>query len=623
VVRDIVNVEKLGYVAAMIATYEKDDSLPSRAFYIDPAIASMEQVRTWEQEVAKFAKRPTSITDPAIARVYVHQESYQENLSVKAARGGEPVISNEMYDLFVPIVPPLSKPVVEVIQQELGIQQVVAVPFFLEDPTDSGYGRELVGNLFAMKKGIVSREDIELLSAFANQASAAILSERQRVQIQISQELVFQIQRNLTNEDTILQRIAEGVVNKLQYAVCMVATYEALDDSLPSRAFYINPELASMEQVSAWEQEVAKFSVRPVSITNPAIARVYVQQEDYQENLGVKAARTGKPVISNEMYDLFVPIAPHLSKPVVEVIQQELGIQQVVAVPFFLEDPTDSGHRRELVGNLFAFTRSRRFSGNELETLQIFGRQAAAGLKNARVYRQSEDRRQVAQVFGRMAFGASASVHELRGHVGVVRGNVSLLGGTLSQIDIDNEKQQKHRERIQTTKKRLDSMADLLQNLHEPWNQPQDEATDVNDCLLRALSKVFPSAPDWITVTLTEALPHINTARTMLIEAFKVLIKNAAEATQETGSARQIWIGSTLCDSAIVVTIQDNGIGIRREDISKIFDMRWTTKKTGLGFGLFWTRDYIEGLGGNILVESEWQQGTTFRLIIPCHITAA
>jgi signal transduction histidine kinase len=617
VVRDIVLT--LGYVSAMIATYEKDDSLPSRAFYIDPEVASMEQVHQWEREIATLTSRPISVTDPKIARVYVHREEYQENLSVQATRGGTAVISNEMYYLFAPIVPPASRPIVGAIQRQIGVQQVVAVPFFLEDPTTgNGSGREIVGNLFAMKRTVISPEDLNLLSAFAHQASTAILSERQRLQIQISQELVFQIQRNLTNEDVILQRIAEGIVDKLGYTACMVATYEP-DGSLPVRAFHIDPAVASMDQVHQWEQELAKFSARPISITDPSIACVYVHQEAYQDNLSVKAARASEPIISNEMYSLFVPIVPPISRPIVEVIQRELGVQQVIAVPFFLEDPTtDSEEQRQLVGNVFVFTRSLRVTGSELHTLRMFGQQAAAGLQNARVYRQAENRRQIAQIFGRMAFSAAASVHNLNGHVGVVRNGVSRLERAVECVP-DERRQKRLRENIEITQKRLNEMADLLQHLHEPWSQISDEPTDVNYCIQRALHKVMPDQPAWVSLDLADDLPLINTAPAMLIEAIRVLIKNAAEATQVRGNAHRIWIESALQDhAAIHIVVRDNGQGIRPEDMARIFDMRWTTKKTGLGFGLFWTHDFVRGLGGHILVESEWQQGTVFRIILPC-----
>jgi len=124
IVQDVV--QALGYAGAMVATYEQGDSLPVRALYVDPGLATEEQIHRWEEEVSRYTEHPVSITDPEIARVFVYQAE------VRAFRAGGPVISDELYDLFTPITPPASRPVVQGIQQALGIQQVIAVPFFLE-----------------------------------------------------------------------------------------------------------------------------------------------------------------------------------------------------------------------------------------------------------------------------------------------------------------------------------------------------------------------------------------------------------------------------------------------------------------------------------------------------------
>jgi signal transduction histidine kinase len=624
-------VKTLGYAVAMVATYEKDDSLSSRAFYIDPELASMEQVHEWERQVARYAppNRPISITNPELARVFVHRDEYQDNLSVQAARGGEPVISNRLYDLFVPVAPYASQPVVDGIQRELGVQQVIALPFFLEHESHGQTSKELVGNLYAMKRDIITEKDFRVLSAFGRQAASAILSERQRLQIQISQELVFEIQNSLQSENQILQRIAEGVVSKLGYVGCMVAPYES-DDALPVRAFYIDPRLASMEKVHAWEELISRFSLmeHPISLNNPDIARIYVHQDKYRDNLSVVAARAGKPVTSDDLYDLFVPIASPASRPVVDAIQQELEIRQVIAAPFFLDTVVDGQLRRELFGNLFAFTRSRRFSSGEIELLQAFGRQAAAGLRNARLYRQSELRREVAQVFGRMAFSASASVHALKNHIGAVRLNLQMLDMVLKSPDSFPEAERteilRQFERGSPLFERLDNAAQMLDSLHEPWRHAADVKTDVNACLVRAMSKlkIDPESMEWVHASLAEELPTINTSPDMLTEALKVLLKNAIEAVNQRQyeHAPEIRIESALQDSNVIrVVVRDNGEGISPEDLSKVFEMRWTTKadRGGMGFGLFWTKDYIEGLGGRIEVESVWQEGTTFRIFLP------
>jgi signal transduction histidine kinase len=617
IVHDVVTA--LGYAGAMVATYEQGDSLPVRAFYVDPTLATEELIRSWEKEISQYSEQPVSITDPAIAKVSVYQNEYGNNLGVRAFKAGGIVISDDLYDLFTPITPLASRPVVEGIQQALGIRQVIAVPFFLQRPVDGQTEKEIVGNLFAAKRDEISRQDELILSAFGRQAAAAIESERRRLQIQVAQELVFEMQSRLQYEEQILQRIAEGVVSDLGYAGAMVATYEP-DDSLPVRAFYIDPNLATEEQIRRWEHEVSRYSAHVVSITDPGIARVFVYEDEYKGNLSVRAFRGGGIAVSDELYDLFQPIAPPASRPVVKGIQQALGIQQVIAVPFFLETFSGAQLTREIVGNLFAATRSRKFSGGEIELLKAFGQQAAAGIRNARLYHQVEERRQVAQIFGKMAFSAAASVHALRNHIGAFQMHLNLI----RSLPPDQ------REQILAVSdkimERLDDATEILDHLHEPWRATLEVLTDVNACIRKAMGRVIQDeeeiqAQEGIVAhaLLADNLPAVKTSPDMLIEAFRVLVKNALEAVREKGQGGELKIESRLGPNAVVeVTISDTGIGVKPMNLSKIFEMRWSTKEeAGMGFGLFWTKEYIQGVGGSIEVESVWEEGTTFRVRLP------
>ncbi len=619
IVRDVV--EALGYAGAMVATYEQGDALPVRAFYVTPNLATEEQIRKWETDISQYTGRPVSITDPEIARVFVYQEEYEDNLSVQAFRASGPVISSELYHLFTPIAPPASKPLVEGIQQALGIQQVIAVPFFLETLVDGRPTREIVGNLFAAKQGPISKQDQLILSAFGRQVAAAIESERRRLHIQIAQEIVFEMQSSLRDEALILQQIAKGVVSDLGYVGAMVATYEP-DSSLPVRAFYVNPAIVSEEQIRKWETEISKYTEQPVSITDPDVARVFVYRDECKRNLSVRAFKTGGPVTSDALYDLFTPIAPPASRPVVAGIQQALDIRQVIAVPFFLRVFTDGQSRREFVGNLFAATRSRKLSVGEIELLKAFAQQAAAGIRNAQLYRKAEERRQVAQVFGKMAFSAAAFVHKLRNHIGAFQTHLHLV--QVAPPDRRDEIMALSDKMLD----RLDEAADILDHLHEPWREAPDVPTDVNACLNQALGRIILfrdefAADEGISVhtSLSENLPPVKTAPDMLIEAFRVLIKNSVEAIQERGQGGELRIESRLSGSSTVeVSISDSGLGIRPEDLNKVFELRWSTKEKGMGFGLFWTKEYIEGLGGSIKVESVWQEGTTFRMHLPSSV---
>lgn len=622
VVRDVV--DALGYAGAMVATYEQGDSLPVRALYVDPNLANEEKIQRWEQEVSKYAPHPVSITDPQVARVCVYQSECRDNLSVRAFKAGGPVISDDLYDLFTPVAPPASRPLVKGIQQALDIQQVIAIPFFLETRAHGRPEREMVGNLFAAKRGPISEQDKRVLSAFGRQAAAAIESERRRLHVQVAQEIVLKMQSSLQDEEEILREIVEGIVFDLGYAGVMVATYEP-DDSLPVRVLCVDPDLATEEQIHRWEREVSKYSAHVVSISDPEIAKVLVHYDEYQDNLSVQAFKAGGPVISDALFDLFTPVAPPASRPVIQGIQQALGIQQVIAIPFFLETGTHDRLAREMVGNLFVATRSKRFSSGEIEMLKTFGQQAAAGIWNAQLYRQVEERRRVAQVFGKIAFSAAASVHILRNHINAFQTLLHLVKV------VPPERHTEILSLSDTIADRLDEAVEILNNLHQPWRQILDVPTDVNACLRQAIKRVIDK-PDlvWAQETisvhtiLSDDLPAVKTSPDMLTEAFRVLVKNAVEAIHDKGKIGELRIQSRRGKGAdIEVLISDDGIGIRPKDLSKIFEMRWSTKDAGMGFGLFWTKEYVEGIGGRIKVESVWQEGTTFYILLPSLAGAA
>lgn len=616
IVTDVV--DALGYVGAMVATYEPDGALPIRAWYLAPAVVSERQVHDWEAQVSRLsANRPLSLSDPATARIYVDRPEYSANLGSKAFREQQPVTSADLLDLFRPMVPDQAYAAVKGIQDSLGVQEVMAVPFFLETMADGAKKREFVGNLFVLSARKITLQDRRVFAAFGRQAAAAILSDRRRSQSQAILRLIFDIQSSLIDEAQILQRIVEGVVNHLCYIGAFVATYEADDDSLAIHAWHFDPSVASREQILAWESQLARLSPdRPISL-DPAVARVYVNRPEYNRNLSSRAFHRQMPVVTTDLYDLLCPVVPESSIPALQGIQEAVSMRLAIAVPFFLSVPDATNGSPEFVGNLFVLSRAPTFSSAEIEVLQAFGQQAAAGLHNARLYRQAESRRKAAEIFGKMAFSASASVHDLKNKVGIVRGSLQVL-----KILSPEQLAASANELTGPILRNLDQMADILDSLHQPWQQVPDTLIDLNACLDKAIQKVFPDRQirdRYIGRDLSANLPVFRGSPDMLVEAFKVIIKNAAEAIAEKGDEGKITIKTGYRDDeAIEVCIGDNGVGIKREHLARIFEMSWSTKKgAGLGFGLFWTRDYIEGLGGSVSVKSTYGKGTTFYLAIP------
>ena len=70
-------------------------------------------------------------------------------------------------------------------------------------------------------------------------------------------------------------------------------------------------------------------------------------------------------------------------------------------------------------------------------------------------------------------------------------------------------------------------------------------------------------------------------------------------------------------DERVAIGIRDQGLGIAADDLSKVFDPYFTTKRTGSGLGLAIAKNVVEGLGGTITVESRVGQGTEMRIELP------
>ena len=65
------------------------------------------------------------------------------------------------------------------------------------------------------------------------------------------------------------------------------------------------------------------------------------------------------------------------------------------------------------------------------------------------------------------------------------------------------------------------------------------------------------------------------------------------------------------------VTVQDDGSGIKPEDVAHVFDPFFTTKDYGTGLGLSVVHGIVQEHGGQIEVESELTRGTSFHILLP------
>ena len=93
------------------------------------------------------------------------------------------------------------------------------------------------------------------------------------------------------------------------------------------------------------------------------------------------------------------------------------------------------------------------------------------------------------------------------------------------------------------------------------------------------------------------------------------LVMNAQDAVADNG---QIMVHTDYRDGWAELSVKDNGSGMSEEFVQKhLFRPFNTTKKQGMGIGLFHCKTIVEAHGGRIEVESEEGKGTTFRVLLP------
>ncbi|WP_409478681.1 sensor histidine kinase [Pseudobdellovibrio sp. HCB154] len=121
-------------------------------------------------------------------------------------------------------------------------------------------------------------------------------------------------------------------------------------------------------------------------------------------------------------------------------------------------------------------------------------------------------------------------------------------------------------------------------------------------------------------VDVSSADAQISVDREQIYQVIYNLVQNATHALAEIDSPnKKIELSAKVQDSSVCLAIEDNGSGIKPENLEKIFEPFFSTKKMGQGSGLGLAISYgiMQMHGGQIQVKSSINVGTTFTLVFP------
>ncbi len=145
---------------------------------------------------------------------------------------------------------------------------------------------------------------------------------------------------------------------------------------------------------------------------------------------------------------------------------------------------------------------------------------------------------------------------------------------------------------------------------------------EINDVIDDAIRLVQREALDHLIslrLELAPALPAVLGDRVQLQQVIINLVMNGMEAMADvTDRPRELVIRSRPYESGqVLVDVQDAGIGIDPENVDRLFNAFFTTKRSGMGMGLSICRSIIEAHGGRIWASRNAGSGATFQLTLP------
>jgi putative PEP-CTERM system histidine kinase len=246
-----------------------------------------------------------------------------------------------------------------------------------------------------------------------------------------------------------------------------------------------------------------------------------------------------------------------------------------------------------------------RYTGEEMDLLKCIGDQVGVSLLNLRLTKKIMLGKELEAFQTMSAF----FIHDLKN-------TASTLSLMLQNLPIHFDDPAFRKDALRSIGGTVDRINDLISSLsafrHELHLNPTE--LDLN-LLVTEILKSLDCAEDAELVTKLDPLPKMVGDREQLRSMLTNLLLNARDAV---GGAGRIMVETRQRNGWVTLSIADNGCGMTPAFVkNSLFRPFSTTKKKGLGIGMFHAKMIVEAHRGNIQVKSELGSGTTFEVMLP------
>ena len=289
------------------------------------------------------------------------------------------------------------------------------------------------------------------------------------------------------------------------------------------------------------------------------------------------------------------------------------GLYRELELPrFFLDIPQARlivplmfGERVEGIILLHNSSLHPELTWEDRDLLKVAGRQAATYLAQYQNNKTLVEMRQF-EAFNRLS---AYVVHDLK--------------NILAQQSLIVSNAQKHRDKpefiddvFDTVGNSVDRMTRLMEQMRSGLRGTTKEPLELSALLAKTVTGCRNAAPRPILQPVA-AEQWVEGDKEQLATVIAHLIENAQQATPKEG---HVLVRLLQQHGQAIVEIEDNGEGMDDHFIqNRLFKLFDTTKGlTGMGIGVYESREYMRSLGGDILVESQKGIGSCFRVVLPC-----
>ncbi|PWI34214.1 two-component sensor histidine kinase [Vibrio albus] len=231
---------------------------------------------------------------------------------------------------------------------------------------------------------------------------------------------------------------------------------------------------------------------------------------------------------------------------------------------------------------------------------------------------QTRDKLIVSEKLAALGQLTAGIAHEINNPVAVILGNAELIQMELGEDATDVN------EELTVIFEQVRRIRNITQSLLQySRNRGKDEVyslQDINSIVAESITlvKTGSKKKNVSFITNYSATALVECSRNQLLQVLINLQVNAVQAMGSKGTiyiSTENWVEESVQKGGII-HIEDEGNGIRKEDIPKVFDPFYTTKTEGTGLGLSVSQGLLHRIGAEIHVESEHGKGARFSLYL-------